>query len=48
MLFQIALLVWVFLDESLDAWQVAGIVLAGLGTLVVQLRRNDPAPETGP
>jgi drug/metabolite transporter (DMT)-like permease len=43
MLFQIALLAWVFLDESLGGWQVAGIVLAGLGTLVVQLRRSDPA-----
>ena len=43
MLFQIALLAWVFLDEPLGGWQVAGIVLAGLGTLVVQLRRSDPA-----
>ena len=37
MLFQIAVLAWVFLREQLTLAQAAGIVLAGLGTLV-QLR----------
>ena len=39
MLFQIAILAWLFLGEALDGWQVAGMVLAGLGTLIVQIRR---------
>ena len=37
MLFQIALLAWVFLGEPLTGRQIAGTVLAGLGTLVVQI-----------
>ena len=37
MLFQIALLAWLFLGESLAGSQVTGIVLAALGTLLVQL-----------
>jgi drug/metabolite transporter (DMT)-like permease len=44
MLIQVTVLSWLFLDESLYWWQVVGMVLAGLGTLVVQLRhqgRND-------
>jgi drug/metabolite transporter (DMT)-like permease len=44
MLIQVTALSWLFLDESLYWWQVVGMVLAGLGTLVVQLRhqgRND-------
>jgi len=39
MLIQVAVLSWLFLGESLGWWQIAGMVLAGLGTLVVQLRR---------
>lgn len=39
---QIALLAWVFLDEPLNARQIAGLVLVGVGTLVVQLRRRGP------
>jgi drug/metabolite transporter (DMT)-like permease len=39
MLFQIAILAWVFLGERLAWREVAGMVLAGLGTLVVQICR---------
>jgi drug/metabolite transporter (DMT)-like permease len=38
MLFQIALLAWVLLGERLTARGVMGVVVAGLGTLMVQLR----------
>ena len=38
MLFQIALLALVFLGERLTGRGVMGMVLAGLGTLIVQLR----------
>jgi drug/metabolite transporter (DMT)-like permease len=37
MLIQIAVLAWVFLGESLGLRQIAGLSLAALGTLVVQL-----------
>lgn len=37
MLIQIAILAWVFLGESLGGRQLAGLGLASLGTLVVQL-----------
>ncbi|MDH3404857.1 MAG: DMT family transporter [Acidobacteriota bacterium] len=37
MLVQIAVLAWLFLGESLAARQVAGILLAGVGALLVQL-----------
>ena len=37
MLVQIAVLAWVFLGENLGARQVAGLVLASVGTLVVQV-----------
>ena len=40
MLPQIAILAWVFLDEPLNARQIIGLVLAGVGMLVVQLRRR--------
>jgi drug/metabolite transporter (DMT)-like permease len=39
MLIQVTALSWLLLSESLGWWQIAGMVLAGLGTLVVQLRR---------
>jgi len=39
MIFQVALLAWVFLAEALTPRQIAGILLAGAGALVVQLRR---------
>ncbi|MBN1814303.1 MAG: EamA family transporter [Anaerolineae bacterium] len=38
MLIQVAVLSWLFLGESLDWWQIVGMILAGLGTLTVQLR----------
>ena len=38
MLIQIAVLAWLFLDEPLAARQVVGLVLASLGTLLVQLK----------
>jgi drug/metabolite transporter (DMT)-like permease len=38
MLFQIAILAWLFLDEPLGWRQVLGMALAALGTLLVQLR----------
>jgi drug/metabolite transporter (DMT)-like permease len=37
MLFQIAVLAWLFLGEPLGGRQVVGMVLAGLGTVLVQL-----------
>jgi drug/metabolite transporter (DMT)-like permease len=40
MLFQVAVLAWLFLGEQLTLAETAGIVLAGVGTLVVQLRRQ--------
>ncbi len=39
MLIQLAVLAWLFLDETLTAREIAGMVFAGAGTLVVQLRR---------
>jgi drug/metabolite transporter (DMT)-like permease len=39
MLVQIAVLAWLFLGEGLTWQQAMGMVLAGLGALVVQLRR---------
>jgi drug/metabolite transporter (DMT)-like permease len=40
MLFQIAMLAWVFLGEQLTWRKMLGMVLAALGTLVVQTRRD--------
>lgn len=37
MLIQVTVLSWLFLGESLYWWQIGGMVLAGLGTLIVQL-----------
>jgi drug/metabolite transporter (DMT)-like permease len=39
MLVQVAVLSWLFLDESLGLREILGIVLAGFGALFVQLRR---------
>jgi drug/metabolite transporter (DMT)-like permease len=41
MLFQIALLAWLFLGQPLGWRQVIGIVLAALGTLLVQMRKRE-------
>ncbi len=38
MLIQVAVLAWVFLGEALSARQIGGVVLAGLGALLVQIR----------
>jgi drug/metabolite transporter (DMT)-like permease len=43
MLIQIAVLAWLFLDEGLTAREIAGMILAGVGTLIVQLRRVKPS-----
>jgi len=40
MLVQIPILAWIFLGENLSWQQVVGLVLAGLGTVVVQVRRS--------
>ena len=40
MLFQIAILAWIFLGERLDLFGIAGMVIAGLGTVLVQLRKR--------
>jgi drug/metabolite transporter (DMT)-like permease len=40
MLFQIAVLAWLFLGEHLTLAEATGIVLAAAGTLVVQVRRR--------
>jgi drug/metabolite transporter (DMT)-like permease len=40
MLFQIALLAWIFLGERLSGRQVLAIIVAAVGTLLVQLRRT--------
>ena len=38
MLIQIAILAWVFLGERITLQQGAGMILAGLGAVIVQLR----------
>jgi drug/metabolite transporter (DMT)-like permease len=40
MLFQITVLAWVFLGEHLTWQEVVGMVLAALGTVIVQIRRQ--------
>jgi drug/metabolite transporter (DMT)-like permease len=47
MLVQIPVLAWVFLGENLSWQQVMGLVLAGLGTIVVQVRRSQGAGRSG-
>jgi drug/metabolite transporter (DMT)-like permease len=51
MLPQIVLLAYLFLGESLTGRQIAGLVLVGVGTLVVQIRRESgrlPSPPGSP
>jgi drug/metabolite transporter (DMT)-like permease len=38
MLIQIAILAWVFLGESLNGRELVGLILAGAGTLIVQVK----------
>jgi drug/metabolite transporter (DMT)-like permease len=47
MLIQVTVLSWLFLGEALYWWQVVGMVLAGLGTLVVQLRHQGQRDAAG-
>lgn len=42
MLFQIAILAWLFLDEALSWPRVIGMVLAAIGTLIVQVKKQQP------
>jgi drug/metabolite transporter (DMT)-like permease len=42
MLFQIAVLAWLFLSEPLGWREILGMILAALGTLLVQLRSRAP------
>lgn len=39
MLIQIAILAWLFLGEALSRQEIAGMVIAGMGALLVQLRK---------
>jgi drug/metabolite transporter (DMT)-like permease len=51
MLVQIAALAWIFLGEGLGGRQIAGLALAVVGILAVQLaplRHNQPEPDSGP
>jgi drug/metabolite transporter (DMT)-like permease len=43
MLIQIAILAWIFLGERLTPIEIAGLLVAALGTLLVQMRRK-PVP----
>ena len=40
MLIQIAVLAWVFLDETITLQEGAGMLIAGIGALFVQLKRT--------
>jgi drug/metabolite transporter (DMT)-like permease len=40
MLIQIALLAWIVLGEDLTGREVVGLVIAGIGTVIVQIRRR--------
>lgn len=44
MLIQIAVLAWVFLGERLSVREAAGLLVAAMGVLLVQLRRRARAP----
>lgn len=41
MLIQIAILAWVFLGESITLQEVCGMLIAAIGALLVQLKKND-------
>jgi drug/metabolite transporter (DMT)-like permease len=47
MLIQIALLAWLFLGEGLTWQKIIGMILAGSGAIVVQLRRTTRQASTG-
>ena len=46
MLIQIAILAWVFLGEALGAKEIAGLLLAMGGTILVQVRSKSPNAKT--
>ena len=46
MLIQIAVIAWVFLGEHLSMRQLIGMVLAGVGVLIVQLRKSSSPRST--
>ena len=48
MMIQIPALAWIFLDERLTVQEVTGLVVAGLGILVVQLRQASRRPVASP
>ncbi|MFW5940392.1 MAG: DMT family transporter [Chloroflexota bacterium] len=48
MLIQIAILAWIFLGERLVMVQIAGLALAAIGILLVQLRRKTPEARAQP
>ena len=48
MLIQIAVLAWVFLGEALDGKAILGLILAGTGTLIVQVARTRPPAPAAP
>jgi drug/metabolite transporter (DMT)-like permease len=48
MLFQIAILAWIFLGESLTILQVAGLLVAFFGALIVQLQPRRAAVRSQP
>jgi len=41
---QIAVLAFVFLEETLTGKEIIGLILVSLGVIIVQLRRKQPAP----
>ena len=43
MLIQIAVLAWIFLEEAITLREGAGLILAAVGILVVQIRRQKTA-----
>jgi drug/metabolite transporter (DMT)-like permease len=48
MLIQIALLAWLFMGENLTPQEWIGMILAGLGVLLVQMRpMNSDFEQTG-
>jgi drug/metabolite transporter (DMT)-like permease len=44
---QVALLAWLFLGEKLDGKAIAGLLLVGAGTLIVQLKRRKMDQKSG-
>jgi drug/metabolite transporter (DMT)-like permease len=47
MLIEIAVLAWIFLGEVQSALQIVGLILAGGGALLVQVKKNGAGRNTG-